>query len=221
MERKCLILDFGKVLAYPVSEHWFITPECWNILDKEKVDEKKLKESMKKYNYILDEFVKTEQEELKMFTKFYNKVLKEINYNESSKKESEKLAKDCVFNDNKYKIYEDVKESLKILSKRYTLLLLSDNWPSAIRMMKNYEIYEYFDKIYISSIYEYKKENKIFFDFPITDYNIKEGQVIFIDDNIDLLEIAEEKGLVPILMDRDKNIEQSKYKTINSLEDLL
>ena len=63
MEQKYLILDFGKVLAYPVSGHWFITPATWNVLDKNEVNEEKLKQSMKKYNYVLDEFVKTEDEE--------------------------------------------------------------------------------------------------------------------------------------------------------------
>ncbi len=221
MEIKYLVLDFGKVLAYPVSGHWFITPECWNILNRKEVDEQKLKEGMKKYNYILDEHVKTEQEELKMFTKFYKKTLEEIQYTGNIEIDSKKLAEDCVFNNNKYKLYDDVKNSLNILSKKYTLLLLSDNWPSGLRMINDYDINKYFKKVYISSICESKKEEKIFFDFPIKDYDIEEGQAIFVDDNIDLLKIAEEKGLIPIWMNRDNLIRECKYKTINCLKDLI
>lgn len=221
MEYKYLILDFGKVLAYPVSGHWFITPITWNILDKKEIDEEKLKQSMKKYNYILDEFVKAESEEFEMFSKFYKTTLEDIKYKGNIEEISRKLAEDCVFNDTKYELYDDVKECLKILSEEYTLLLLSDNWPSALRMMKNYDIEKYFDKIYISSICEFQKKDKIFFDFPIRDYNIEEGQAIFVDDNINLLDIAKDKGLKTILMDRDKTIKNTRYKTINYLKDLI
>lgn len=221
MENKYLILDFGKVLAYPVSGHWFITPATWNLLDKKEINEEKLKQSMKKYNYILDEFVKTECEELVMFTKFYRNTLEDINYKGNIEKTAKQLAEDCVYNNDKYKLYDDVKEMLKKLSNKYTLLLLSDNWPSALRMLKDYKIEKYFNKVYISSIYQSQKRDKIFFDFPINDFDIKQGQAIFVDDNIDLLYIAEEKGLKPILMDRDNIISDSKYKIINCLNELI
>ena len=88
-------------------------------------------------------------------------------------------------------------------------------------MINDYDINKYFKKVYISSICESKKEEKIFFDFPIKDYDIEEGQAIFVDDNIDLLKIAEEKGLIPIWMNRDNLIRECKYKTINCLKDLI
>lgn len=221
MKIKYLILDFGKVLAYPVSGHWFITPACWKILDKKEIQEEKLKESMKKYNYMLDEFVKTEKEEFEMFRKFYKNVLKDIEYKGNIEEIAQELAQDCVYNNDKYRMYEDVKEKLQILSKKYRVLLLSDNWPSALRMLKDYGIEEYFEKIYISSICESRKKDKIFFDFPTNDFNIKKGEAIFVDDNIQLLDIAKEKGLIPILMDREMCEKSSRYPIINSLQDLI
>jgi len=217
---KYIILDFGKVLAYPISGHWFITPKFWGIIDKKSIDINKLTESMKKYNYMLDDFVKNEDEEYEMFYEFYKKVLEEIKYKEDIKSAAEKLSNDCVFNDNKYKLYDDVKLVLKELSQRYTLLLLSDNWPSVLRMMKNYGIYDFFDKIYISSIYESQKKDKIFFDYPINDYKIKSDEAIFVDDNINLLKIAKEKGLIPIAMDRENNLKECIYDIIKSLKEL-
>ncbi len=114
-------------------------------------------------------------------------------------------------------MYDKVKEELEILSKKYTLLLLSDNWPCAIRILKNNEIYDYFEKIYISSIYGVQKKDKVFFDYPIDDYEIQKTEAIFVDDNEKLLDIAVQKGLEVRLMNREKEEINSKYKMINNL----
>ena len=61
--------------------------------------------------------------------------------------------------------------------------MLSDNWPCVIPYMKENKIYHYFDKIYVSSIYGVEKKDKVFFDYPLKDFNIKPGEALFIDDN--------------------------------------
>ena len=85
--------------------------------------------------------------------------------------------------------------------------------------MREQGIDKYFEKMYISSVYNTKKEEGIFFDYPIQDFNIKEGEAIFVDDNELLLDVAITKGLDVRLMDRD-NKETSKYKKINSLYEI-
>ena len=40
---KNIIFDIGGVLAEPKSGHWFITTNFWNILNKNLIDEEKLK----------------------------------------------------------------------------------------------------------------------------------------------------------------------------------
>ena len=45
---KNIIFDIGGVLAEPKSGHWFITTNFWNILNKNLIDEEKLKISLKK-----------------------------------------------------------------------------------------------------------------------------------------------------------------------------
>lgn len=44
---KNIIFDIGGVLAQPKSGHWFITANFWNILNKNLIDEEKLKISLK------------------------------------------------------------------------------------------------------------------------------------------------------------------------------
>lgn len=216
---KYLILDFGKVLAYPTTGYWFITPMLLEIINENNINIEELLNAMKEYNFILSQKVVTIEEEYNMFYEFYKNIFERINFN-ISKEDLEKIAYDITYNDEKYKIYEKVKEELEILSKKYKLLLLSDNWPCGARIMKNADIDKYFEKIYISSIYGVEKKDKVFFDYPIDDYTIKKGEAIFIDDNESLLDIALEKGLDVRHMDREKEITSSKYKIINSLLDI-
>ena len=57
------------------------------------------------------------------------------------------------------------------------------------------------------------------FDIMINDYNIKEGEALFIDDGISNLELGSKKGLDVVLLDR-KNNKESNYKKITSLDEL-
>ena len=218
--KKYIILDFGKVLAYPTTGNWDITPKFLELIDINKIDMNKLKEIRKKYSSILSEKVETLEEEYDMFKRFYDGILKEYNLKNYKTEIAEQIAYDRTYNHNKYTLYPNIEEELNLLKENYTLILLSDNWPSALPYMKDNNIYNYFDKIYISSIYGQEKKDGLFFDNPIKDFNIKKGEAIFIDDNESLLDIAVTKGLDVRLMDREKDINSSKYKIISNLYEI-
>lgn len=217
---KYIILDFGKVLAYPTTGDWFITPLFLKLIDMSKLNRKKIVEVMNSYSEILSRKLITLEEEYNMYYDFYKNVLSDINYdvNEDIIK---KLAYDITYNDDKYRFYDGIDEELDKLSKKYTLLLLSDNWPCAFHIMKNRGIDKYFDKLYISSVYQEVKKDGIFFDRVINDYKIKKGEAIFVDDNELLLDVAITRGLDVRLMNREGNINKSKYKIINNLNEIL
>lgn len=215
---KYIILDFGKVLAYPTTGDWFITPLFLKLIDMSKIDRKKVVEIMNSYSEILSRKLITLEEEYNMYYDFYKNVFNDIKYDVSEDVIKE-LAHDITYNDDKYRFYKEIDEELDELSKKYTLILLSDNWPCAFHIMKNRGIDKYFDKLYISSIYQEVKKDGIFFDRVINDYNIKNGEAIFVDDNESLLDVAITKGLEVRLMDREKDIKKSKYKIINNLKE--
>lgn len=217
---KYIILDFGKVLAGPTTGNWFITPKFIELVDMKKVDIELFNNSVSKYDYLLDKKIINEEEEYNMFYLFYKGMLETINYDNNIEEISKLLAFDMTYNSSKYTLYDDVVEQLKILSDKYTLLLLSDNWPCAYRIMNEYSISKYFDKLYISSVYGCQKKDKVFFDYPINDYNIKPGEAIFIDDNPLLLDIAKEKGLHTRLMVRDNKDIESNHPIIHNLYEL-
>lgn len=220
MKYKYLILDFGKVIAGPTTGNWFITPKFLELVDMDKLDREKFDLVRMRYDYLLSEKLTTQEEEYEMFTKYYDYSLKESGYPEYSKIIAEQIAHDFTYGYSKYTLYENIYKELDILKDKYTLLLLTDNWPCATNYLIKNKLYDYFDKVYISSIYGTQKRNGMFFDFPIKDYNIKKGEALFIDDNEINLEKAKEKGLDVLLMDREKLITKSKYKIINDLFNL-
>lgn len=219
-QQKYIILDFGLVLGKPKTGEWFITPNFFEILGTEEIDLKRLRFLFNKFNAIISVKMTTREEEYEAFKKFYYNIITELNITGNFKEQAEKLAQDFVYNEDKYAMYDDVYEFLSEESKKHTLILLSDNWPCVYNILKKWNIYDFFNKIYISSEYcELKKDGK-FFERPINDFKIKENEAIFVDDNSDLLEVAEKKNLIPILMDRANNYRQfSKYRRIINLKE--
>ena len=218
MNLKYIIFDFGKVLGYPKSGKWFLTPKFMTILNDSKVDFDKAKEAIYKYKYLVkdDLPIKTLEDEYKMFISFYSNILNELRLDESLAK---KIAYDKVYNNSEYLLYDDVKNVLNELNKNYKLIMLTNNFPSIIEYLKHEDIYDLFDKVYVSSICGTSKNEESFFDMVIKDYNIKENDAVFIDDFEDNLEIGIRKKLNVIMLDRE-NKKDSKYKKISNLVEL-
>ncbi len=219
MNYKYIILDFGNVIAMSSTGNWNITPKFLELIDISKLDMIKLKKIRDKYKNILSEKIVTLEEEYDMFKRFYDSILSDIDY-PNHKQISEQIAYDRTYNFNKYKLFDNIYEELNNLKEKYKLILLTDNWVSVIPYLKEYKLYDYFEKIYVSSIYGIEKNNKMFFDYPIKDFDIKYGEALFIDDNELNLDNAKEKGLDVLLMDRKNKINNSKYRIINNLKNI-
>lgn len=219
---KYIILDFGKVIADTSTGHWFITPNFYSIIGQEKINLDEFNRILTRYDHIISSQMKDEKEEYQAFTSLYNHIAQELPEIKNPEGLGEKIAYDFVFNDQRVNLYQDTKESLKKLAEQYPLILLSDNWPSASRIMKNLGIECYFSQIYISSIYHVQKKQGVFFDYPINDFQINPQEALFVDDNPTLLPIAEKKQLIPILMDRENDyVGKTKYKRVTSLKELV
>lgn len=220
-EKKYLILDMGYVLVKPTAGNWLATPVLLKNVDISQIDVNRAAKTMDELGYLLDGKAVTLDEEKELMTNFYTEVLKKLEYDISDKK-IEEIVDDFVYNttDSKYTMYDDVKEELERLSKKYTILMLSDNWPDAFGYLEQHDISQYFDKVYISSVFGKLKSDKVLFDYPINEYNIKPGDAYFVDDKECLLDIAVEKGLDVMLMDRGRKVKNSKYKIIHSLSDI-
>ncbi|SFB10163.1 HAD family hydrolase [Clostridium frigidicarnis] len=223
---KAILFDSGRTLNVPRTGHWFITPNFLNIIKNSQFHctEEEMYEAMRKaydhINKIL--LVETEEHEFSMFKEFYEIVLKELNYPNINKEIIELLARDNVYNDEKFLFFDDVEPALINLKEKYLLGVVSDTWPSLERVFINKGLKQYFSTFIMSSIYGSYKAEKTLFKIAVEELNVKPEEVIFVDDGESNLIAAEEFGMVPILIDRyNRKDLNSKYPIIRSLNELL
>ena len=217
---KNVIFDIWGVKKKKKTGHWFITNNFWNILDKTLVDENKLKESLKKYLYIQTQNPKNEKEEHQMFANYYYKVLEDIKYPKLSIEIANKIADDCVYNDDKFIFYDDVITTLEKLATQYNLYIISNGWPSSFRVLKNKKIAKYFKEIVISSMYTTTKEENLFNIF-LEKYEVNPEESLYIDDRRHILDKASQYNFDLLLMDRKNIYKEENYKIINQMADIL
>ena len=153
-----------------------------------------------------------------MFSKYYLKVLTDLNYTQNIGKIAKELAYDCVYNDDKFVFYKEVKRELKKLAKIYDMYIISDAWPSTYRILKDYGIYNLFKNVYISSDLGYKKSDKTLFEIALENVSPNDSNY-FIDDRFDLLQISEKYGFIPIIIDREDK-ELTNYIEVRNLTQL-
>ncbi|MCB2341524.1 HAD-IA family hydrolase [Clostridium estertheticum] len=223
---KAIIFDSGRTLNVPTTGHWFITPNFYNIIGNSQFNYsyKQLDDAMEKASVHINKIllVENEEQEFFMFKEFYKIVLDEINYPKVNNEIIELLARDNVYNDEKFLFFDDVESSLKKLKEKYLLGVVSDTWPSLERVFINKKLRQYFSTFIMSSIHGSCKAEKILFKIAIEELDIKPQEALFVDDSEQNLDAGKEFGMTPILIDRyDRKNLQSKYPIIRSLNELL
>ncbi len=113
------------------------------------------------------------------------------------------IAKDAVYNDDKFLFYEDVFKVIPELGKRYRLGIVSDTWPSLERVFRNVGLRNYFSTFVMSSVLGVNKPHELMFKTALSELNVSSEEALFIDDNTSNIEGARKLGIQSILMLRE------------------
>lgn len=218
MKIKNIILDIGGVLLLPRSGDWFFTPNFFNIVDEKLIDKELLTISFKKFKHLQTQEPKTQLQEVETFTNFYFTVLQEIHYPDLTLALAHKIATDLCYNDDKFIFFDEVRPFLKKLSKNYHLYIISNAWPSTMRILKKQKLDTYFNQILISYMYTTTKEEKLFNIFVDTYPEVNPLESLYIDDNLHLLEKAKTFDFHTIWLDRKHLDIPTKIKKVETLE---
>jgi putative hydrolase of the HAD superfamily len=223
---KSIILDYGGVLAYPISGNWFIPYNLFGITGKLNAlklffKRNKLNKAFLKGNEHLKSNHKlfTEEEEHRQFIQFYKIVFAEMKINLDDNKLG-KIAREIVYDDYKVKFYDDSTDGIKELKTKYKVMILSDTWPSTKRVLQNQGIFPLLDGLIMSCNYNETKETTKLFEIAIQEYGLIPGECVFIDDSPANLKNSEKAGFIPVLMDRDGTVEKSEYPVIRQLNEI-
>lgn len=230
---KAILLDSGRVLNGPVSGHWFITPNFWEYVDKntfDTIDKNRIAVAFSEADkYIVSQrFMTTKDEEYQHFIKFYDIFsanLPELNLTLDAIKT---IAKDLVYNPQKYVFYDDAFEVIPKLKSNYKLAIVSDAWPSLLDVYEENNMTSYFDSIVISSFIGTSKPDRKMYCTALAELGVEPHEAIFVDDSIKNCKGAMNEGIKTVLICRDKGSylrEKVKsvgrdYKVINNLNQL-
>ena len=221
---KSILFDSGRVLNRPLTGHWFISPNFFKYVNKEKflsIEKERINNAFSNaQKYLFNEkLIKNREEELIHFSNFY-KLFSE-NLPELQINNIEDLAKDMVYNTSKYVFYEDVKEVIPRLKNKYKMAVVSDAWPSLENVFIDADMKKYFEIIVISTQIGTLKADPRMYETAIQRLQVNNSEAIFIDDNINNCLGAERLGIKSILMSRENfNENKEKNKTMPVVEDL-
>jgi putative hydrolase of the HAD superfamily len=222
---KAILFDSGRVLNYPRTGHWFVPPNFFNYVNKERFEStdsnliNKAFEVAKTYIESIP-IIMSESEEYEHFKKFYNVIAEELTMLELKEKDVCEIAKDTVYNDDKFLFYEDVFEVIPQLSKRFMLGVISDTWPSLDRVYKNVGLRDYFSTFVMSSKIGVVKPHEQIYRTALSELGVSPAEALFIDDNLKNLEGARDIGMNTLLMLRGETPSKD-HVCINNLKELL
>jgi putative hydrolase of the HAD superfamily len=222
---KAILFDSGRVLTYPRTGHWFMPPNFFKYVDKNKfsaLDVKLVDEAFHKAAKYLDSFsfILTEEEELEKFVEFYSILSNELAGLGISREQIIEIAKDTVLNDEKFVFYEDVFEYIPELAKHYKLGVISDTWPSLDRVFKNTGVRQYFSTFIMSSILGVLKPHKLMYTTALKELGVKPEEALFIDDNIVNVEAARKLGMQGLVILRSNQIDGTEVWDENTIRDI-
>lgn len=227
---RAILFDSGRVLNRPRTGHWFIPPNFFNYVDKNKFETLN-KGDVENAFYKGDKYFKahplilTEIEELELFIEFYNIFSKELPSLELSSDYILEIAKDTVYNDDKFEFFEDVSQVIPRLSQNFKLGVVSDTWPSLERVFKNAGLREYFSTFVMSSTLGVLKPNELMFNTALSGLNINSEEALFIDDNILNVKASIKLGMQGIVILRGEELKECTdilcVDDLSELEELL
>ena len=209
---KNVILDLGGVVVLPHCGDWFSTPRFEEVIGETRLKavspELLSKAKAASAKIYLDESLMLPDEEYEFAVRrnYFLDLAKRLSWTITDR-EADVLARDMTENDARYDFYPEARETVRLLSERYTMGILSDAMPSIKRIMGNAGYLEMFDAMAIScEIGAIKPDARMY--AAITELlEAEPQQCVFIDDKISNVAGAEEFGMHAIHMARNGETE--------------
>lgn len=193
-------------MVYPKSGYWFYTEAYYSFCrenDLEKDPPQQVANLRKAYDFLTQNpLVKDLEEEYAVFHEFY-----QILFSGVEGKENESFIEICskskVLDFAKYAFYSDVADTIKALSKRFALGIISDAWPSIFRVYQDANMRQYFDPFIVSSMYGQTKAGSALFKIALSTIAEPASECLFVDDSIGNCLRAKDLGMQVIVLNRE------------------
>ena len=202
---KHLIFDCGGVLVYPRMGDWCLPLKTAEILGERAKDIHTSKYLLAHRESVgwLDEgrLVNDIEEERRLRREYIRAMDVRMDWH-MTPEEIERLTDDFTDNPRRYGMFEDVDPWLKRWRGRYSLGVLSDAFPSILKFMKQFGIYDLFDAVVISTQVGATKPDRRMYQAILDALNARPEDCLFVDDRASNLVGAAELGIQGVQMAR-------------------
>ncbi|MCK5129908.1 MAG: HAD family hydrolase [Clostridiales bacterium] len=222
-----IFLDIGWTLVSPATGHWMIPLKAMEFVDTktlESIPKERVNEAFAKCTKYLDEnhLIRTVEEEYAQFAHFYKMLSDHLPELNITSKQIELITHDKVYNTENYIFFDDVKDTLIELNKKYKLGIISDTYPSIKFVLEKAGILNFFDTITFSCDLGVLKPNPRMYQHALDNMNLPAHETLFVDDLVGNLKGASDCGIQTVLIDiKKKQNKQNNILTIHKFSDLL
>lgn len=200
-----IFFDSGMVLCHPRSGDWFYPAVHKEYCEKRELPEKSFRQNLNFRRALaqlnLRTTIESEDEEYAAFHEFYATLFHKVDG-----KDRPELIEACAFASvrdyGKFVFYEDVPESIRKLSYKYDLGIISDAWPSLEGVYRKNDLRRYFNPFIISSQYGCTKAGLDLFRFALANVAEHPENILFIDDSAANCRRAAQLGMQVAVMNR-------------------
>ncbi len=221
---KGIFFDIGFTLLRNVGPYWLIPNKILEYIDLETFHAiPKTASYNRAYKYLDDNhLLLSEDDELEQFKDFYSMLVRDFSDLTLTKEQIDELAYSKVYDMNNYALFDDTATTLEVLHGKYRLGIISDNFPSAVRILRHFNIEHFFETKTISSYLNTFKPDKRMYLHALEQMKLPPEQTVFVDDGEDNLDGAAKLGIQPIqIADRPGEYSSGKYPCIHKLSELL
>jgi putative hydrolase of the HAD superfamily len=208
---KVILFGSGGVLNYPVTGHWFIPPNFFQIIDKKAYDRFHNIELDAAFSQAAEvllnhKLIKSEEEEYSLFLEYYQTLFAYLPRLKATEKQIEQVAHDLVYNPDKYAFFTDASNIIPVLAANYRLAIVSDAWPSLEDVFIKAGLHQYFSAFILSSAIGANQSGVRMYEAALKELNINPRETLFVDDNKKNCDAVHRLGIQTALLCRDTTI---------------
>lgn len=210
---KGIFLDLGGTLMYPPSGSWLFSELAYQYFPRKILAAPENTELVRKANEELESnhLLHTTDEEYERFTHFYKILAENLPELKLSQQDLRRITDDKVYNMENYRIYDDTIETLRALSGRYKLGVISDTWPSVEPMLAEMRIRKYFDCVTYSFELGAFKPSPVLYQDAVEKMGLPPENTLFVDDRPGNVLGARKLGIQPVLIRHPVFMERMGY----------
>lgn len=228
---KAILFESNDVLVRPVTGHWFIPPNFFQFIKPVNYEHVRNIEREAAFAQASEQLafyplVRTMEEEYNVFVEYYRMFFICIPRLKATPEQVEGIARDLVFNPEKFEFLSDAMEVIQGLARRCKLAVVAEGWPSLEDVFTHAGMRHQFSAFVISRQSGQSMPDPCLFQTALDELGVNPREALYVDDSNQNCNAARRMGFQTALLCRDgaefviSRLINRNHRVIRSLMDL-